>query len=200
MSHLACLLSLALLLAACGGTASPQLIGSYPRGVSPTPPPLDFPPPDNRVAVYNLALTLAVKNVRLALAQTEAIAYNLDGSVLWSRTWREADEDHAELTIAVPYYASTEALTRLKELGHVVSQTDLGVLRFEDSPPNNVGGQYTYTVTLQPPWWAALARWAEKAFWVSLILIPPTLMLIGLFTVLRGVGRWLRARLFPPTP
>src|SRR5512134_124187 len=95
-------LAAALTLAACSGSATPQLIGSYPQGGE---PPIAYhePAPAPQLAItYNASLELEVENTQQALNDVQWIAARHDGYWLSSRSWHEGNQLYGEATIAVP--------------------------------------------------------------------------------------------------
>jgi hypothetical protein len=89
-----CLLAVAAL-AACSGSATPQLIGSYPRYGTPTP----------FVAlarVYNTNLEIEVADVDAAAQQAARLAYDNGGYLVASQSWYQDGRRRTALTLAVP--------------------------------------------------------------------------------------------------
>ena len=89
-----CLLAVAAL-AACSGSATPQLIGSYQRYGTPTP----FVP---LARVYNTNLEIEVSDVDLAAQQAARLAYDNGGYLVASQSWYQDGRWRTALTLSVP--------------------------------------------------------------------------------------------------
>src|SRR5438876_3522886 len=89
-----CLLAVAGL-AACSGSSTPQLIGSYPRYGMPTP----FAPP---LRVYNTNLEIEVADVDSAARHAARLAYDNGGYLVASQSWYQDGTLRAALTLSVP--------------------------------------------------------------------------------------------------
>ena len=85
-------------LAGCGGSATPQLIGAYPRQVIAT----YVPPPPNTLVVYNADLELSSANVESAARQAASLAYSYGGYLAGSQTWYSGADLNISLSLAVP--------------------------------------------------------------------------------------------------
>ncbi len=191
------LLLLACALAACGG-AAPQLIGSYPSTDSSNdyqPPPSDYVPSHLEIT-YNATLEIEVRDTYSAIFTAKNVAARYNGYLLGSRTWGRDSDVYGEVVIAVPSYNFDSAKQELHWLGTVLSEELTGELDYV-APSWEGGGSYSnITVSLKPE----SANWGRKVWggvkWVLLVLayaIPPTLMIIGLITVVRWVvGRFRR--------
>jgi hypothetical protein len=186
------LIVLALALAACSPGGAPQLIGSAPRAGEVGLPPINNPPtPGGLVVVYNASMELAVRNVPFARDGVRGLASEMNGYTLTERAWQSGFEQLAEVSIAVPAHRVEQTLSRLRYFGSVRSESKSGQLVTGEG---YASGFSTITVTLRPDWWAGTADFFGGVLWVLAALIPPVLMLIGLITVLRGVGCWWRNR------
>jgi hypothetical protein len=108
-------------LAACGGSATPQLIGAY-RPESSPPIATYVPAPPNSVVTYDGFLDLEVRNVTAAADAAAELAYAYGGYPSSSQSWYDGRNLHATLTLAVPT-AQFEALRRaVLDLGQVVEE------------------------------------------------------------------------------
>ncbi len=114
----------ALTLAACSGSATPQLIGSYPKGASPT----YVPPPANLLVVYNAYLELEVSNVDSAADRAIQAAYDRGGYLVSSQTWYQGDRKYTTLTLAVPVAQFESTKKALLRLGTLITQSTSGQL------------------------------------------------------------------------
>ena len=206
---LACLLVLAALgLAACGGSATPQLIGAYPRDAIAT----YAPPPGSALIAYDAYVDLRVRDVAGAAEQAEALAYDNGGYVAQSRSWYEGDRLHVTLSLAVPvatYAALHEAVLRL---GTLQDERVTGSLSyFSDGDRWNTFSTLTvHFAPAEPAWhmptwpsfgWSPLAtfRAAFEVFsgiftvlvdvliWITVVLGPFVLLGLGLRALVR---RW----------
>jgi len=192
-------------LAACGGAATPQLIGSYPDGDSTyNPPPVNdwSPPPQNLYIAYNAALELEVDHPSYAVYSVRSFAEQYGGYLLTARTWTEGGDDYAEATVAVPVSNFESVTASIKSLGQVKSESISGEIR--DSSPTYLGGASSFsniTVSLKPN----SANWLKKIgaffggvfsglFRVLVWFTPPFLMIVGLITCIRTVAGWVSAR------
>jgi uncharacterized protein DUF4349 len=115
---------LPLALAACSGSATPQLIGSYPKGASQT----YVPPPANLVVVYNAYLELAVSNVDSAADQAIQAAYDRGGYLVSSQTWYQDDRKYTTLTLAIPVAQFESTKKALLRLGALITENTSGEL------------------------------------------------------------------------
>jgi hypothetical protein len=196
-------------LAACGGAATPQLIGSYPEGgTTYNPPPVTdwSPPPQNLYIAYNASLELEVDHPSYAVYSVRSVAEQFGGYLLTSRTWTEGGDEYAEATVAVPVGNFETVKARIESLGDVKSESISGEIR--DAGPAYLGGAESFssiTVSLKPVSWNWLKKtgtffgWVFSGlFWLLVWLTPPFLMLVGLVTCIRTVAGWVRARNKPP--
>ena len=117
---------LPLALAACSGSATPQLIGSYPKdaGSSPTYPP----PPANLLVVYNAYLELEVSNTDSASDRAIQAAYDRGGYVISSQSWHQGDRKYTTLTLAVPVAQFASTKKALLRLGTLITENTSGEL------------------------------------------------------------------------
>lgn len=182
-------------LAACAPGSAPQLIGAAPRGNEGGLPPINTAPPApaGLVIVYNASIELAVRNVAYAREWVKGLASEMNGYVLAERSWQSGFEQLAEVTLAVPAHRVEQTLSRLRYFGNVRTESKTGQLLTTDA--YGAGSGYsTVTVTLRPDWWAGTADFFGGLLWLLAALIPPLLMLVGLITVLRAIGRWVQKR------
>jgi hypothetical protein len=116
----------ALTLAACSGSATPQLIGSYPKGgeSSATYPP----PPANLLVVYNAYLELEVSNVDSAADRAIQTAYDHSGYLVSSQSWYQGSRKYATLTLAVPVAQFESTKKALLRLGTLITENASGEL------------------------------------------------------------------------
>ena len=117
---------LPLALAACSGSATPQLIGSYPKGgeSSATYPP----PPANPLVVYNAYLELEVSNVDSAADRAIQAAYDRGGYLVSSQAWYQGNRKYATLTLAVPVAQFESTKKALLRLGTLITENTSGEL------------------------------------------------------------------------
>jgi hypothetical protein len=183
------------LLAACAPGATPQLIGSWPQAsVPPVAPPLPQPaPPLNLYVVYNASLTLSVEDIWSARWDIRQVAQDLGGVVLSERSLETNPAASSyEIILAVPSNQLEVALSRLRRLGTVSDEVKTGEVRVGAPVGVNPAGSYSsLTVTLRQNWWVEVFRGLGRLFTLAVILTPFALMIVGLVTVLRAVGRWL---------
>jgi hypothetical protein len=183
------------LLAACAPGATPQLIGSWPQvGAPPVAPPLPQPaPPLNLYVVYNATLTLSVEDIWTARWEVRRITEGLGGVVLSERSLEtNAAAAPYEIILAVPSTQLDIALSRLRWLGAVSDEVKTGEVRVGAPVGVNPARSYSsLTVTLRQYWWVEVFRGLGQLFTLAVILTPFALMIVGLVTVLRAVGRWL---------
>lgn len=183
------------LLTACAPGSTPQLIGSWPQvGAPPVAPPVvERPPVANLYVVYNAALTLSVEDIWSARSGVRQIAQDLGGVVLSERSIETgAATAPYEVILAVPSHQLDVALSRLRRLGTVSDETRTGEVRVGAPAGIEPAGAYSsLTVTLRQHWWVEVSRGLGQLFMFVVILTPLVLMLVGLVTVLRAVGRWL---------
>lgn len=117
---------LPLAFAACSGSATPQLIGSYPKGgESGTTYP---PPPANLLVVYNAYLELEVSNVDSAADRAIQAAYDRGGYLVSSQAWYQGNRKYATLTLAVPVAQFESTKKALLRLGTLITENTSGEL------------------------------------------------------------------------
>jgi hypothetical protein len=188
-------------LAACGGSATPQLIGSYPQGGE---PPIAYyePVPAQPLTInYHASLEMDVEDTQRALHNIQWIASQHSGYLLNSATWHEANRLYGEATIAVPVSRFEAAISALRGLGSVRAERISGEVQSAYVSEAGWEGYSEITVSLRP----ASADWGRQiggfltgslqfVFRAALILVPITLMMIGLVTVVRWAGSRLQAR------
>jgi hypothetical protein len=121
---------LALSLAACGGAATPELIGSYPRDSdSGYAIPEPSHPAANLLVVYDTYLEMEVGDVAWAADQAAEVAYDHGGYVAGSETWFHDGQRYATLTLAVPVSRFDAARSAVLGLGTLVSESTSGDLQ-----------------------------------------------------------------------
>src|SRR5436190_23373166 len=93
-------LLISLILTACAGSATPELIGSYPKVIA------TAAPPRNVFVVYSSDLDLAVRNVDAAAIKAGEIAGRFGGYLTQANTWyyENSPEATVPLAIRVAYY------------------------------------------------------------------------------------------------
>jgi hypothetical protein len=203
---------LPLALAACSGSATPQLIGSYPKdaGSSPTYPP----PPANLLVVYNAYLELEVSNTDSASDRAIQAAYDRGGYLVSSQSWYQGERKYTTLTLAVPVAQFESTRKALLRLGTLISETTYGELVSTRSGVTNWNTFSNITVQLRSTPAVELpslpstgwnpARTLERAFtvfasiftflvdiviWIAVIVGPFVLMGYGARSLLRRIRR-----------
>lgn len=148
-SHI--LIALAFVLAACGGSATPQLIGSYPQGTDAGAPAESWSSPAaNVLVVYNAHLELEVSDTDWAADRAKQYAYDHGGYLVSSQSWYRDGRRHYTLTLAVPVARFESLRGDLLSLGTLLNESVSG-----DLEPVGEGesGWNTYshiTVQLRP--------------------------------------------------
>jgi hypothetical protein len=125
MSHLrlyTLIASIALLLAACSGSArsEPEMIASFPVQHGTAPQPIN-PPPSGQF-VYDASLELEVRDLERAAGRAVDLAYQYDGYLVSSHSWQSGKITHATLVLAVPAANFDSAYNALSKLGDVLNQ------------------------------------------------------------------------------
>ena len=105
-----------LTMAACSGSATPQLIASYPSR-----PQSSLPQP-NTILVYSTYLELDVAEVTQAANQATQIAYRQGGYLVSSNSWYRDGRLYTTLELAVPQVTLENTLGELHKLGNVASE------------------------------------------------------------------------------
>jgi hypothetical protein len=191
-------------LAGCSGSATPRLIGSYPRYATPTP----FSPPARG---YSTALEIEVADVNGAAQQAADLAYSYGGYLAASQSWYQDGGLHTSLTLAVPR-SQFDALRRsVVALGRLINErlTSEPYPLQVYPPPESI-----VTVTFSPSrpllevpalpdlgWnpaqtfaqaFAVFARFftvlIDVIIWVSVVVGPFVLMGLGLRWLMRRAG------------
>jgi hypothetical protein len=206
------ILLLALALTACGGNATPQLIGSYPRTSDSGASTTSAGAPTNTLVVYNAYLELEVANTDSAADRAEQVAYDYGGYLVSSQSWYQDDQKYATLTLAVPAARFNSAREALLRLGTLKSESVSGDLVSTGDGSNGWNTYSHITVQLRPappaislpsiaPGWnpAETFRNAFSVFasiftflvdvviWTAVVAGPFVLMGLGLRTLAR---RW----------
>jgi hypothetical protein len=196
----------AFVLVGCGGSATPQLIGSYPKAISPT----YVPPPADLLVVYNAYLNLEVTNPDTAARRAIQLAYDFGGYLVSSQSWYEGNRKYVTVTLAVPVAQFGSARTALLGLGNLLGESVSGDLvapgygRDTWNTFSNITVQFrpsSAAITLPPIpsfGWNP-ARTFEQAFgvftalftflvdlviWVAVVIGPFVLMGLGLRALL----------------
>lgn len=201
----------AIALAACSGSATPQLIGAYPGDVVTT----YSPPPGQTVVTSDAYMRLRVADVEVAGRQAEELVNDHGGYVASTTGWYVSDRLHLTLTLAVPEATYTSLHDALRSLG----KYETGQIHTTHSYANdgNLGMHFsTLTLNLAPAeraWrlprlpsfgWSPLTTFRaafgvfagiaifviDLAIWLVVIVGP--FVLLGL--VLRALIRRWRAR------
>ncbi len=144
------ILIFALALAACGGSATPQLIGSYPRGSEDVVITSSGGAPANTLVVYNAYLEFEVFDTDSAADRAEQVAYDYGGYLVSSQSWYQGDEKHATLTLAVPAARFDSAREALLSLGTLKSESVSGDLVSTGDGSNGWNTYSHITVQLRP--------------------------------------------------
>lgn len=186
------LLLLAVLLAACSPSATPQLIGAYPQ-TQPLPSGAPLNPSPNFIVAYNAALEIAVDGVSRARWQAEDVMTRLGGQVVSTQNLEGGRYSPMQMVLAVPPNQLEAALRQLRALGSVLDEDTYASLQATDGMAySNPSGWSSITLTLREHWWVGLRDGLAQLGWLLLFLIPPILMLIGAWTVLKGIGQRLK--------
>ena len=202
----------ALTLAACSGGATPQLIGSYPKGgeSSATYPP----PPANLLVVYNAYLELEVSNVDSAADRAIQTAYDHSGYLVSSQSWYQGERKYTALTLAVSAAQFESTHKALLRLGSLVSENLSGDLVSTGYGADHWNTFSNLTVQLRPAASMRLpslpstgwnpARTFEQAFgisaaiftflidvviWVAVVVGPFVLVGLGARALIRRMRR-----------
>lgn len=178
------------LLAACSPSATPQLIGSYPQNPPQSGAPLN--PNPNFTVTYNAALEVAVDGVWRARWLTDDVMKQLGGQVVSAQNLEFGRYSPVQLVLAVPPYQLEAALRQLRALGTVLDEDTYATLQSNTGEYQSSGGWSSITLTLREHWWVGVRDGLVQLGWLALFIIPPILMLIGAWTVLRGIGQRLK--------
>jgi len=186
------LLFFAGLLTACSPSATPQLIGSYPQIPSePGGAPLN--PNPYFTVTYNAALEMAVDGVWRARWQVEDVMVRLGGQVVSVQNLESGRYAPMQMVLAVPPHQLEAAMRQLRALGAVLDEDIYASLQSTSNAAyENSSDWSSITLTLREHWWVGLRDGLAQLGWLLLFLIPPVLMLIGAWTVLKGIGQRLR--------
>jgi hypothetical protein len=115
---------LALVLAACSGSSSPQMIASYPSDGKASPP--IAPLPSQAQLVFNSDMELEVWNPETSAAKAQELAQQYGGYMTSWDAWQKNGQTFIRLGLAVPapYYSSL--YKDLLNLGTLLSQHTSG--------------------------------------------------------------------------
>jgi len=201
---------LAIGLVGCGPGATPQLIGSYPKSVSPT----YAPPPSDALVIYEAYLTLEVSNTDQAAQRAIEFAYDRGGYLVNSQSWYENSRKYTTLTLTVPVAQFESLRQALLGLGSAINETVSSDLVSTSHGANEWNTFTNITVQLRPAPSITLPSlpstgWNpthtfERAFdvfasiftflvdiviWVVVIVGPFVLMGLGVRAVVRRMRR-----------
>ncbi len=190
---------LCLAITACGGSATPQLIGAYPKGSGESS--TYAPPPSNLLVVYAAYLDLEVANTDWAAERATELAYNSGGYLVSSQSWYQDSRKHTTLTLAVPvaqFESVRQALLGLGKLQHESVSGDLvgagGWNTFSNITLQLHPARPVVTLPALPSFGWSPARTFESAFgvfaalftflvdvviWVAVVVGPFVLMGLG---------------------
>ncbi len=194
-------------LAACSGSATPQLIGAHPKGGQPT----SIPPRTTWVAVSNAYLNLEVADPDAAARQATQEAYDLGGYPVSSQAWYQAGRRHITLTLAVPAAQFEAARNALLGLGRLLSESGSsdwvaggnGLNEWNTFSHISVQFQPAYAPARLPSWpsfgWNPVRTFqsafgvfasifsflVDGAIWITVVLGPFVLIALGLRALLR---------------
>lgn len=201
------LILIACILAACGGSATPQIIGSYPRGSETGAYTSSEGAPMNTLVVYNAYLELEVYDVGSAAERAKGLAYDYGGYLASSQSWYQGSQQYATLTLAVPVAHYDDLRHSLLRLGTLKSESTSGDLINTYDGSNGWNTFSNITVHLRPAsvpnraveaasnWIADVVafvfRLATGLFWIAIVVAPPFFMVVGFINTLR----WIVARL-----
>jgi len=104
-----------LVLAGCSGSATPQLISSYPRAGSGAP--VAAP-----ARVYNTSLDIEVTDVDAAAQQAARLAAGDGGYLVASQSWYQGDQQFTALTLSVPADEFDSLRRSLIDLGRLLDE------------------------------------------------------------------------------
>jgi hypothetical protein len=195
------ILIIACVLTACGGGATPQLIGAYPRGSETGAYTSSEGAPMNTLVVYNAYLELEVYDVGSAAERAKQLAYDYGGYLASSQSWYQGDEQYATLTLAVPVAHYDDLRDSLLRLGTLKSESTSGELINTYDGSNGWNTFSNITVQLRPAsipgrtveaassWIAGvvsfIAHVATVLFWIAVVVAPPFFMVVGIISALR---------------
>ncbi len=115
-------------LSGCAGSATPQLIASFPGGKSQSwQPPQPVP---NGEIIYFGDMHLTVSDVGQAAGQASDLAYRYGGYLSGSTSWSQSGRDYQEMTLAVPTGNFNALHQDLLGLGDLVSESFSGSLSY----------------------------------------------------------------------
>jgi hypothetical protein len=204
-------LLIAIALTACGGRATPQLIGSYPRSSDTSAFSSSEGAPMNTLVVYNAYLELEVANTDAAADRAGQVAYDYGGYLVSSQSWYQGDEKHATLTLAVPVARFDSAREALLRLGTLKSESVSGDLVSTGDGSNGWNTYSHITVQLRPTppaislpsiapgWWNPVQTFrnafdvfasiftflVDIVIWIVVVIGPFVLMGLGLRAIFR---------------
>jgi hypothetical protein len=195
------LLTITSILAACGGGATPQLIGAYPRGSETGAYPSSEGAPMNTLVVYNAYLELEVYDVDSAAERAKQLAYDYGGYLASSQSWYQGGQPYATLTLAVPVARYDDLRASLLRLGTLTHESTSGELINTYDGSNGWNTFSNITVQLRPAsvpnraveaasnWIADVVafvfRLATGLFWIAVVVAPPFFMVVGVVSALR---------------
>jgi hypothetical protein len=104
-------------LGACAGSATPQLIGSYPRQ-----PIATYAPPGPVLLVNEVSLTIEVRDAAAAAGTAASLAENQGGYVTAWQSWYAGSALHHSLTLAVPPARFDSVHQALIDLGSLAAE------------------------------------------------------------------------------
>lgn len=171
--------------AGCAPAATPQLIGAYPQAPGPQAPIL--PAPASGWSVIDaLDVQVWVEDVAYAVGRAQAIVREAGGETLRVRPLDR--DDGAELVLVVPVYQAEGVVRRLRAMGGA-GGAEPSVRPLVIGPGEALGYTAVTATLRRDPWAAGRVALREGGAWLATV-IPPALMVIGAWTVLRAFGQW----------
>jgi hypothetical protein len=196
------LLLAAAAVAGCAGSATPALIGSYPKVIA------TAAPPRNVFVVYTSDLELSVNSVDTAAIEAGEIAARFGGYLTEANIWSYSNPPQATVTLAIPVAYYQDARKAVSSLGTLTSERLSGdlTIAYGDAARWTTFTHLTLRLTqakviAAPRSWPSFgwspAQTLAQAFGVSAMLFTIVLdiviwvvVVLGPFVLLGLVIRW----------
>jgi hypothetical protein len=199
-----CLMLLALCLAACAGSATPQLIASYPggsQGSNQAASPNGFVPTPGPCSVF---IEVEVSDLETAVGRASDLASSYGATITSQQSWTFNGRKSTSLTIVVPQTGLYDLRRRLLQLGSPLGDSLLG----DPAYSRPVYCQISFTMTHKTPTHLSIG-WnpiltlkqalclsvtifsflADALIWITVVVGPFVLMGLGVRALLRRTSK-----------
>jgi hypothetical protein len=199
-----CLMLLALCLAACAGSATPQLIASYPgdsQGSNQAASPYGFVPTPGPCSTF---IEVEVSDLETAVGRVSDLASSYGASISSLQTWTANGRKSTSLTIVVPQTGLYDLRRRLLQLGSPLEDSLLGdpaysrlvycqiSLTLTQESPRHPSIGWNPILTLKQALCLSVTIFSfvvDALIWIAVVVGPFVLMGLGVRALLRRTSK-----------